>query len=65
MKLISLEELAKYEDQYIALSQNRVQIVASGKTVNELEKKLKKMKVTSINIEYISPINASISPLCQ
>lgn len=64
-KTVSLEELALYSDQYIALTQDRVKIIASGKTIKELEGKLKKMNVKNVIIHYVSPIDAYLSPVCH
>lgn len=61
MKTINLEEIAKYADQYIALSQDRTQILAGAKTIKELDKKLRKMKVKKTSIEYIPPLDVALS----
>ena len=65
MKTISLKTLAKYEDQYIALSKDKAKILASGKTIKELDKKLDKMKAKEAIIDFIPPLNVSLSLLCQ
>ena len=67
MKTISLDEQAKYSNQYIALSQARTEVLASGKTIKEVEKELDSMKNTpagEIIIEYVEPIDMYISPIC-
>ncbi|MEK7517964.1 MAG: DUF5678 domain-containing protein [Patescibacteria group bacterium] len=64
-KSIDINEFAKYEDQYVALSQDSTKIVASGKTIKDLHKKLEKIKAKDVIIDYIFPLNASLSPVCQ
>lgn len=65
MKLIDFKEFAKYEDQYVALSKNNDNIFAAGKTIKEVENELKKLKIKDAVIQYIAPLNVSISPVCQ
>jgi len=65
MKSITKEQLAKYSDQYIAISENNSEILASGKTLKELLLKLEKMKLKGIFIRYVGPINAALSLLCR
>lgn len=65
MKAVSLEILSKYENQYIALSKDRAKIIASGKTIKDLEKKLGEMKIKNAVIEFVEPLNAYLSPVCQ
>jgi hypothetical protein len=64
-KYININELAKYGDQYVALSQDSAKIVASGKTIKDLHKKLEKVKAKDVIIDYIAPIDVSLSPVCQ
>ena len=65
MKAVSLETLSQYENRYIALSKDRAKIIASGKTIKDLENKLEKMKIKKTVIEYVEPLNAYLSPVCQ
>jgi len=65
MKSTNLQILAKYEDQYVALSDDNQKVLASAKTIKELHTELKKIKEKNITIDYIPPLNVSISPVCQ
>ena len=64
MKTLKLEELAKYADQYIALSEDKSKILASAKTIEALNKKLEKIKVKDTILHYVSPLDSSLSLLC-
>jgi len=65
MKAVSLEILSQYENLYIALSEDRAKIIASDKTIKNLENKLEKMKIKKAVIEFVEPLNAYLSPVCQ
>jgi len=68
MKQISIEELAKYSNQYIALTKGRANILASGRSIQDVENKLKKLDISqkeNITIEFIEPTDMYISPLCR
>ena len=64
MKKATLKEIAQFEGQYIALTNQRSKVLAFGKTIKELEKNLKKLKIKDATIEYVVPINTALSPLC-
>jgi hypothetical protein len=65
MKTVDIQTLAQYEDQYIALTLERTEILAAGKTIKEVEAKLAKRNVEDAVIQYIPPTNAYLSPLCR
>lgn len=54
---------ANYQNKWIALSSDRANIVASGKTIKEVQKKLNS-KDQDIIITYVLPFNSYYSPLC-
>ena len=65
MKQISIQELAKYADKYILLSEDRTKIFASGKTIDQLEKKLEKAKITGGILHYVRPLDKALSLICH
>lgn len=65
MKKIDVKLLAKHENQYIATSSDSDTVLASGKTIKEVEKKLEKNRIKEAIIGFIPPINKAVSPLCQ
>lgn len=65
MRKLNVKTLAKYENQYIALSLDSAKILASGKTIKELEKKLQKLRLKEATLQYISPLDKFLSPVCQ
>ena len=64
MQKVSIEELAQFEDQYIALSEDRSKVLASGKTIKDLEANLKKLGIKEAVIEFVEPAKAFLSPVC-
>jgi hypothetical protein len=64
MKTISLEQLAKHENKYVALSKERSVIVASGKSIKEVATVLQERNITDVIIKYIAPIKKLLSPSC-
>jgi len=58
-----LKQLLKYSDRYVAYVGKYLNIIASGKTMNEVEKKLKNKKIKDATITYIPPrkINLCLS----
>ena len=44
MQKISIEELAKYSDQYIFISEDGAKILAADKDLKKLHKKIEKIK---------------------
>ncbi len=63
--MVPLEELAKYSDQFIALSEDRNKIFASAKTIKQLEQKLDKIKIAGIIIHYVHPIDKALTLVCH
>ncbi len=64
-KTVSIEELAKYSDQYIILSSDRTRIFAGAKTIKELDKKTEKMKIKGGILHYVPPIDRVLTLPCQ
>lgn len=60
----TLKNLAKYEDQYIAVVADSSKIIAAGKSIKILERKLQKLAIKDAIIQYIPPVNKVVSPLC-
>lgn len=65
MKTITIEELAKYSDQYILLSEDNTKILAAAKTIKELNKKSDKLKIKGGVLHYIPPIDKALTLLCR
>ena len=60
-----LKQLLKYSDKYVAYVGKFLNIIASGNSMTEVEKKLKSKKIKDATITYIPPSDRSFSPLCQ
>ena len=61
MNNIKLEELAKYADSYVALSEDQSKILASAKTIEALNKKIEKLDVKETVLHYVPPLDSSLS----
>ena len=64
MKTIDLKTLSKYDNQYIAISKDKAKILAAGKTIKQLDKKLEKMKIEGVIIHYVPPMDVALSLIC-
>lgn len=56
-----IEILAHYSDTYIAYSSKMLNIIDSGSTMKELEKKLISKNITDAIITYIPPVEKAFS----
>lgn len=54
--------LLKYEDKWVALTPDRKAVVASGKTLEEVAKKLKKVKRDDVIFHYVPPFDGTLAP---
>lgn len=64
MKIKRYEILHKFEKKWIALDKSNSRVLVSGSTIEEVEKRLKKIKEKASAIEYVMPFNSYFSPLC-
>lgn len=64
MKKVDLKKLSKYDDEYVAFSTKSSKILAAGKSINEIEKKLKKLDIKDAVIQYMPPLEKFLSPVC-
>lgn len=57
--------LLPYEKKWVAISKDNSQVVASGNSIKEVEKKVKKLKEKDIEILYVTPFDQYLTPLCK
>ncbi len=62
MKNINLSVLLQNENKWVALSFDQKHIIESGKTIEAIEKKLRRKKIEDVIISFIPPADKSISP---
>ncbi len=60
-KIVSVEELAKYSDRYILLSEDNTKIFAGARTIKELNNKTKHLKIKNAHLHYVPPIEVAHS----
>lgn len=65
MKNISIEQLAKHENSYIAVTEDNTKILAAAKSIKELESRLQDLQIKNAVIRYIGPLNKFLAPLCR
>lgn len=65
MKAKDLKQLIRYSDKYVAYVGKFLNIIASGNTMNEVEKKLLNKKIKDATITYIPPKDKAFTPICQ
>ena len=65
MKRLGLKTILKHTNKWIATKNDYPDILASGNSIEEVEKRLKKQKIKEATLTYITPPDKYISPLCQ
>lgn len=61
MKKVDIKILARYENQYVGISEDSSKIFASGKTIKTVENKLEKLEIKDAVIRYIPPVDKALS----
>lgn len=65
MAKLDLKTFLKYANQWVGLTKDRSKIIASGKTLLDVNKQLEKLKIKDAIVTYILPADHYIAPLCQ
>ncbi len=64
MKKVGVDKIIKNQNKYIVLTKDKSDILVSGASIHEVEKKLNKLHVKDVVITYIPPVDKYLSPLC-
>lgn len=54
--------LLKYENKWVALSNDRSRVVDAAKTLDSLYKRLSKSKKKDVILHFVPPLNSYLSP---
>ena len=65
MTKLDLKTFLKYANQWVGLSADRSKVIASGKTLLDVNEQLMKLKIKDAIVTYILPADQYIAPLCQ
>ena len=65
MAKLDLDTLLKYANQWVGFTSNRSKIIASGKTILDVNQQLEKLKIKDAIVTYILPPDQYVAPLCQ
>ncbi len=65
MKRLDLKTILKHADKWIATKDSYKVVLASGESIEEVERKLKKQNIKGATLTYITSPDKYISPLCQ
>ena len=57
--------IKKFEKQWVAFNKDRTEVVASGKTMEEVDAKLRTAKKIASVISYIMPFDRHFAPYVQ
>jgi len=57
--------ISKFQNKWIAVDNKRTKVIAAGKSISELSKKIKDSKEKNIIFSYVIPENRAYSPLCR
>jgi hypothetical protein len=62
MKKIIRNPLIPFENKWVALTTDRKKVVASGRTIKELDKNLIKQKIKDVVLTKVLPFDQALSP---
>lgn len=62
MKKIILNPLIPFENKWVALTTDRKKVVASGRTIKELDKNLIKRRIKNVVLTKVLPFDQVLSP---
>jgi len=62
MKKFLKNPLLPFENKWVALSADRKKVVASGRTIKELDKNLIKQKIKDVILTKVLPFDQVLSP---
>jgi len=62
MKKIILNPLIPFENKWVALTTDRKKVVASGRTIKELDKNLIKQRIKNVVLTKVLPFDQVLSP---
>ena len=66
MKDIKKSIFMKFKNQWVALDPHRKDgVIASSKSIKELEDKLTKLKIKDASLMFITPPDQFLTPVCQ
>ena len=65
MKKISVNKIIKNQNKYVVLTKDKSDILVSGSSIQDVEKKLSKLSIKDVVITYIPPVDKYLSPLCR
>lgn len=60
-----IRQMTPYVNKWVAVNKDESEVIASGKDIIEVEKKLEKNKQSVSHIKYILPFDKYYAPLCQ
>ena len=62
MKKIISNPLIPFENKWVALTTDRKKVVASGRTIKELDKNLIKQRIKNVVLTKVLPFDQVLSP---
>lgn len=65
MRNIDVKKIIKNQNKYVVLTKDKLDILVAGASIQEVEKKLNKLGIRDAVINYISPVDKYLSPLCR
>ena len=65
MKNVDVKKIIKNQNKYVVLTKDKSNILVSGASIQEVEKKLDKLGIKDSVINYIPPVDRYLSPLCR
>lgn len=60
--VITIKKFGKYEDKWVAVNKKTEKILASGKDIKEVTKKMKRWDAKTVIFKYIPPFDVYLAP---
>lgn len=65
MNKLDIKTMIKNQNKWVALSPDKSEVLVSGTSIKEVEKKLFKINIKDAILSFIPPVSKYLSPLCQ
>ena len=62
---INVKKIVQNQNKYVVLTKDKSDILISGSSIKEIEKKLEKLDIKDAVITYIPPVDGYLSPPCR
>lgn len=65
MRNVDVKKIIQNQNKYVVLTKDKSDILVTGASIQDVERKLNKLGIKDAVINYIPPVNKYLSPLCR